>query len=134
MGLETQIQTQLEATSDLTDAVSTRIYRYQRPRESALPAVTFQQINSEIVNHSLGATETQWAQFQVDCWADDMDTARTVADAVTTALSGWSNTDGTPSISMCHQQSDMDLTEPPGHGDDVMLSRISQDYRISHHS
>jgi hypothetical protein len=134
MGLEAQIQTQLAATSAVTDAVSTRIYRYQRPRGGTLPAVTFQRIDSEIINHSTGATDTQWARFQADCWADDMDTARTVADAVTTALSGWSNTGGTPSISMCHQQSDMDLTEPPEHGDDVMLYRISQDYRISHHS
>jgi hypothetical protein len=63
-----------------------------------------------------------------------MDTARTVADAVTTALSGWSNTGGSPSISMCHQQSDLDLSSPPEHGDDVILYRISQDYRLSHHS
>lgn len=132
MGVETQIQTQLEATSTLTDEVSTRIYRYQRPRDSALPAVTFQRIESEIVNHATGATATGWYRFQVDCWADDMDDARTVADAVSTALSGWSNTDGTPSISMCHQQSDTDLTEPPDHGDDAMLYRISQDYRLSH--
>lgn len=132
MGVESQIHTQLAATSAVTDAVSTRIYRYQRPRDSALPAVTFQRIDAEIVNHTTGATVTRWARFMVDAWAADMDTVRTVADAVTTALSGWSNTGGSPSISMCHQQSDVDMTEPPEHGDDVMTYRISQDYRISH--
>lgn len=134
MGIETQIQARLAAVSALTDEVGTRIYRYHRSRGSALPAVTFQRIETEIVNHSKGATETHWTRIMVDSWAEDMDTVRTVADAVTSALSGWSNTGGTPSISMCHQQSDVDLTEEPEHGDDAMLFRVSQDYRISHHA
>ena len=132
MGVESQIYTQLAATAALTDEVSTRIYRYQRPRGGGLPAVEFRRIDSEIVNHATGATATEWCRIQVDCFAMDMDTARTVADAVTTALSGWSNSGGSPSISMCHQQSDMDLSEEPAHGDDAMLFRISQDYRLSH--
>ena len=132
MGVEEQIQVQLEATTALTDVVDTRIYRYRRPRADALPAVVFQRQESEIVNHNLGATVTGWFRIMVDSYADDMDTARTVADAVTTALSGWSNTGGSPSLSMCHQVSDVDLTDPPDHGDDVLLHRISQDYMISH--
>lgn len=132
MSVESQIQTQLEATSALTNLVGTRIYRYQRPRADALPAVTFQRIETEVVNHATGATETHWCRVQVDSWADDMDTARSVADAVATALSGWSNSGGSPSISMSHLQSDIDMTEPPDHGDDVMLYHVSQDYMLSY--
>ena len=125
MGVEASIYTQLAATSALTDEVSTRIYRYQRPRGGALPAVTFQRIDTLISNHSTGDTVTRNCRIMVDSWAEDMDDVRTVADAVTTALSGWSDTGGTPSITMCHQVSDADLTEEPEHGDDVMTYRIA---------
>ncbi|HUT92365.1 MAG TPA: DUF3168 domain-containing protein [Thermoguttaceae bacterium] len=128
--LETIIQARLEATTALTNAVSTRIYRYQRPRASALPAVTFQRINTHISNYSTGALTTKNATFQVDAWAADMDTCRTVADAVTTALSGWSSTGTTPAFKMVHQVSDYDLSTPPTDGDDVMMYRISQDYLL----
>ncbi len=132
--IEAQIYTQLADTSALTDEVGTRIYRYRRPREDDLPAITFQRTESEVVNHATGATDTEWTTIMVDSWADDMDACRTVADAVKTALSGWSNSGGSPSISMCHQQSDVDLSEDSIHGDETVMYRISQDYRISHHS
>ena len=130
MGLETQIYTQLADTSTLTDEVGTRIYRYRRNRGSAFPAVTFERIETTTENHSTGATVTEHCRVEVDSWAEDMDTCRTVADAVKTALSGWSNTGGTPSISMSHIQSDIDMTEEPNDGTDVLLHRISQDYEL----
>ena len=132
MGVEAQVYTQLAATSALTDEVGTRIYRHVRPRATDLPAVVFQRIDTEIINHSTGATATHWTRIQVDAFAADMDDARTVADAVTTALSGWSNTGGTPSISMCHQQSDFEIGEEPDGADEAMVYRITQDYRLSH--
>ncbi len=130
MTIEAQVYAQLAATSSLTDEVGARIYRYRRPREDNLPAVTFRRIDSDIINHATGATDTEWTRIMVDSWDDDMDTCRTVADAVKTALSGWSNSGGSPSISMCHQQSDVDLTEDSPHGDEKLIHHISQDYRI----
>lgn len=134
MGIETQVYTQLAATSALTDEVGARIYRHQRPRETSEPCVVFRRFTSEIVNHSTGASDTQYVTITVDSYAADMDDARTVADAVTTAISGWSNTGGTPSISMCHQISELENPDYPDHGSDALAYRITQDYRISHHS
>ena len=130
MSLETLLHAQLAATSALTDAVSTRIYRYQRARGSALPAVTFQRFTTTPSNHATGTTVTTNARIQVDSWAADMDTARTVSDAVATALNGWSSTGTTPSITMVHLISDLDLSAPPEQGDDVLMYRITQDYDI----
>ena len=130
MGLESQVYAQLAATSAVTDAVVARIYRFQRARGSALPCVAFQRVTSNVSNHSTGATTTKRCTFQVDSYASDLDTVRTVADAVETALSGWSNTGGTPSISMSHLQSDIDIPPEPEHGTDAPLFRISQDYEL----
>jgi len=132
VGIEAQIQTQLGATSALTDAVSTRIYRYRRPRAAALPAVTFRRIDTEIENHSEGASVTTHCRVQVDSWSDSEtgDEVRTVADAVATALKSWSNTGGSPSISSCRQMSDVDLTEYEEDGTDAIQFHISQDYEL----
>ena len=130
MGVESQIYTQLAATIAVTDVVSTRIYRYQAPRAAALPYLTFQRIDTQIENHATGATVTTHCRVMVDSWGEDMDTVRKLADAVGTAISGWSNPGGSPSISMCHQISDVDLSEIPDEGNDQMLFRISQDYEL----
>ena len=134
MGIEAQIQTQLEATSALTDVVSTRIYQYKRARGTSLPAVTWQRIESEVENHSTGASETKHCRIQVDCWSEteNGDQVRTIADAVSTALGSWSNTGGSPAISSCRQVSDVDLTEPVDDGSDELLYHVSQDYELWH--
>lgn len=132
MGIEAQIHTQLAATSVVTDEVGARIYRHQRARGSAYPCVVFGRVNTETVNHSTGATTTETCTIQVDSFAKDLDDARTVADAVKTALSGWSNTGGTPSISMSHLVSDFDVPADPEHGTDAPIYRITQDYLLSY--
>lgn len=130
MGLESQVYAQLAATSELTDEVAARIYRFQRERGSALPSVAYQRVTSNTSNHSTGATTTRRCTFQVDSYADDLGEVRTVADAVETALGGWSNPSGTPSISMSHLQSDLDIPPEPEQGTDVPKFRISQDYEL----
>jgi hypothetical protein len=133
VSLETQVQTRLEAVSNLTDAVSTRIYRYIRARKTPLPCVVWRRMETEIVHHAAGETETRWARLEVISIADDMDTVRTVADAVAEALSGWSDSGGTVSISMCHQQSDLDNVIPPDHGNESTEYQVIQDYRLSYY-
>ncbi len=132
MTVEAQLQAQMEDTAALTDLVGTRIFRYQRPRGTALPAVTFKRTNTDPVNHAGGVTATEWVSYEVNIWANDMDVMRSVADAVATALSGFSNPGGDPSISMSHLQSEIDATENPEHGDDNLLFHFIQDYRLSH--
>ena len=132
MGLEAQIHEQLAATSVVTDEVSVRIYRHQRARGTVLPAVVFERAETNIVNHATGATTTETCTMQVDSYASTLDGVRTLADAVKTALSGWSNTGGTPSISMSHQVSDFDVPADPEHGTDAPVYRITQDYLLSY--
>jgi len=130
VSLETSIDTRLNAVTALTDIVSTRIYRQQRPRGSALPCVVYQRITSSVVNHAGGVTATKNTRIQVDSLASTASGARTLADAVAGAISGWSNSGGTPSISMCHQMSDVDLVAGPDHGEDAPRYRVSQDYEL----
>jgi len=92
----------------------------------------FERVETNIVDHATGATTTETCTIQVDSFAKDLDTVRTVADAVKTALSGWSNTGGTPSISMSHQVSDFDVPADPEHGTDEPVYQITQDYLLSY--
>lgn len=130
MSLETSINTRLNAVTAVTDLVSARIYWKQRPRGSALPCVVCWPITKSVVNHAAGVTATKHARIQVDSLAATASEARTLADAVATALSGWSDSGGTPSISMCHQMTDADLSAGPDHGKDSPRDRVSQDYEL----
>lgn len=131
MSLETSIDTRLNAVTAVTDLVSTRIYLKQRPRRSALPCVVYQRITSSVVGHAAGVTTTKHTRVQVDSLAAPPSGARTLADAVALALSGWSDPTGTPSISMCRPIApDMDLSVEPDHGTDSPSDRISQDYEL----
>lgn len=130
MSLETSIDTRLNAVTAVTNLVSTRIYRHQRPRNSGWACVVYQRITSSVVNHANGVTTTKHTRIQVDSLAATASGARILADAVATALSGWSDPGGTLSISMCHQMSDVDLSAGPDHGKDSPRYRISQDYEL----
>ena len=122
----------MEAVSDL---VGTRVYPTKAPQGVALPYVVYQLISRVPVNHSTGATQTNFQRIQVSCWAEDYDGALALAAAVRgdedetepTGLSGWNDS----ADQVWHLQNEMDDIEPLKVGrDEVEAHRVIQEYFV----
>lgn len=122
----------LQATTAVTDLVSTRIYPASRRQSAALPAIVYQRISTTIQNASVGESGTAWARVQVDCMAETFAGARALAAAVKGALSGWTDTDGTPAVSMCHWVDEQDAPGGLDEGEDDRVYDVIQDYYIQY--
>jgi hypothetical protein len=67
------------------------VYRAPLPQKSALPAITYQRISTVRGYAHDGDELLLTVRMQVDCWAATPDDADTLAEAVTGALSGYSD-------------------------------------------
>jgi len=127
--LEDAIFEKLMATVAVVARTGARVYRGWRPQRAILPCVTFLRIDTVPVNGAAGASDTSRARVQVDVWAENQGTARTIADAVKSGLDGWTRT-SSPEISPVLLISDNDFTEESEPGSGQREYRISQDYSI----
>ncbi len=84
--LHTGVYSMLQAESTLTALVSTRCYPLLLPQEVTYPAVRFQQLTGERPGAMGGDVGLVDSIVMVDCYADDIDAAHTLADAVRTAM------------------------------------------------
>ena len=95
MSIEAALYTILSSDATVTALVgsrSPRIYPLGIPAGKGVPAVVYQQINGmrpTTCDGTLGLCE---ALFQVTCWDDEIDGARSLADAVRDALDDYSGT------------------------------------------
>jgi hypothetical protein len=89
------IHARLAAYTDLTDLVSTRIWRVRAPDIQTLPYVVIHRI-STTPNHVMGADTTPTeARIQISVYDDDGPGCDAAALEVKNALSRWSGTAGT---------------------------------------
>ena len=127
--LESLLYDQLAATSAITDETSTRIYRGRRPQDTSLPAITYQRVSTTAVNHATGATDTAFCTIQINALAANQGTARTIADAIKTALKTWTQTTVAPKFTAPpHLQNDVDVPEDPNFGEQDAPWMIAQDW------
>jgi hypothetical protein len=61
---------------------------------NTLPAIVYEVTGDETENHSTGATTTKNMRIEVACYASTYAGAHALADAVETALSGWTDDSG----------------------------------------
>lgn len=128
---ETRIVVRLLATSAVTDLIGTRLRKIQRKTAwGSSDSVTYQTISTDWSNHSTGTTTLGFARIQVDCWSATPVGVRALAAAVRGALSGWSESSGTPTVTMCHLQNEQDMPEGPDPGEEATEYRITQDYLV----
>lgn len=114
--------TRLNAWTDLTALVGTRIYPMQVPQGAVLPAVTYQRISTIRAQDLRGSTGLADPRIQVDSWAESYTTAKAVAQEVRRALDGYASGDATALI-----LSELDLLAQDG-----QRHRVSQDYSWWH--
>jgi hypothetical protein len=88
-------------TSLVGGSVSPRIYPVTIPQGKAMPAIVYQQIVGTIDTTCDGDGDLRTDGVQVTCWDDDPDGARTLAEAVRTALQAASGSHGSSTILYC---------------------------------
>src|SRR5690606_36604881 len=91
MLLEEVIRPYLISTPGITALVSTRVYLHTRPEGSALPAVTFWEVNGMRVESHDGPSKLAGPVYQFDAWAEGNNGAIEVAairQAIEDALTG----------------------------------------------
>lgn len=85
MDWQAALRARLIAAAPLTALVGQRVYWVDRPQGSALPAVTLQTVADARNQHLKGFDSIQPARVQIDIWALNYATARSVAEAVLAA-------------------------------------------------
>ena len=132
---ETRIIAKLKGTSAVTDLIGTgndaRVRMHQRRTSwEGSDAITLQRISTQWSNHSTGTSTLRFCRIQLDLWSSTPLGVRSLATAVRGALSGWSDTSGTPDVTMCHLENEMDGPEGPDAGEEETEYRIVQDYLV----
>ena len=108
-------------TSDATVSgiVSSRVYPLFVPQNATIPAITYQNIVSPRV-HTLGSVDDMVpALYQLNCWAETMEGARALSEAVRGALNNYSGTVGGVVIQAVHITDEDDMPAMLA-GDDVL--------------
>ena len=128
------LMTRLRAVTGVTDLVSSRIRCGKIAQADAMPAIAVELDMMRPVNHAGGTSATKFANVLVRCRGASYASAVAVSDAAETALNGWSDGDGTPSISMVHV---LDKTYDPGPevtGEDVIREQFVLDCLVQYGS
>lgn len=126
---ETRLVAKLKATSAVTTLVSTRIWPGYRKEGTALPAIVYQMVGDNPVNYAGGTTDTAEMRLAVYCLASTYAGAKTLGDAVKTALSGWTDDSGC----IWHLDNQRDDIGDAMAGQDVPeYYAINQDYMVWH--
>jgi hypothetical protein len=132
--VEERLVAKLLATSGVTNLVGARIRPVALRQTDTLPAIVYQRVGTDSVNHATGECNVAFARIQVDCLASTYAAAKTLATAVKAALSGWSDLTGDPDIDLCHWLGDQDMPGDFEPGQDVLTHGVMQDYRIQYNT
>jgi|GEM_PF-2715738 len=99
----------LTASSTIQAVVAERIYPHVIPQaELGRPALTYSQEFGDYIEHLAGRSETQMAEFEVNCWSNTYLAVRNLAAIVDTALTGYRGTFGTDTAESIRKTNDFD--------------------------
>lgn len=92
MAVEKAIRSILVDDGTVAGLVGNRIYPLVRPDGTGSPAITYQQISGFRDHVMTGPSGFVESRFQLNCWADTYAEADALADAVRSAVDGYSGT------------------------------------------
>lgn len=96
--IEDVIYSRLQATSAVTDLVSTRVYPIRRPADAPLPLVVYERL-SEVPALAMNSDPGNiTARFRFSCQADTPENARTLAAKVKSALGYYMDSSSNPVV------------------------------------
>jgi len=125
MGIETAIYSKLIANTAVTALAAMRIYNTRLPQKPTYPVVVFARVSTgEDMAHD-GPVGYESARFQIDSYAAEISTVRSLADAVRDCLNGLSAT--VEGVVVHAVMLDNEFSE---WGDLLDIWRITQDYMI----
>jgi hypothetical protein len=84
MNIQEAIRADLVANADILAHVSTRVYYGERPQNSALPAITIEEIGGgeSFQDMTAGTVGVAIEPFQINCWAATPDAALAIREHV----------------------------------------------------
>ncbi len=138
MSLEAAIYDILKSAAGVTALVggvaSPRIYPIGMPQGKPMPAVVYQQITSLVEFTCEGDGDLRTDRVQITCWDDDPDGARTLAEAVRTAMqaAGARGSHGGVTVQYCGIDDEGDAISIPADNETLARYGKRQDWEISY--
>lgn len=133
MTIEQGLVAELLADAGVAAIVGTRVHPGAVPQNGSLPAIVYQRISSIRDVDMSGPQSFTQVRIQVDCWHTSYAGAKSLADAVRSALNGVGinspKTLGAEPVQLVYLENDQDLSEREG---DRIEWRVSQDWIIIH--
>ena len=129
MPIGTGVSALLLADPTVSGLIGTKIFPWEVPQGTVLPAVSYQQTGNERVRSLSGPSGRARPRLQIDVYADTYDLAHQISDAIRQVLDGYSGPAGTYQIDGSILDGDRDAVETQGQSSAV---RITNDYLFSH--
>lgn len=125
--IEDVIYSRLQATSAVTDLVSTRVYPVRRPADASLPLIVYERL-SEFCPPAMAADPGNViARFRFSCQADTPENARNVAAKLKACIGYYMDSTTTPVVDGCLPESSSDEFE---FGADLFA--VERDFQIAY--
>lgn len=124
------------AQQAILNLVGNRIYPDRLPQGASFPALTYAKSSHQSVKGFGGLTGLSVDQITVDCWGLMKADAKNLAFAVrgnktTPAFDGFKGIISGIRIQAAFCQNEIDLFDPPKHGDDVGVYHTNLDFEIT---
>ena len=126
MGIEAALYIKLAGDSGVAALVGSRIYPLHLPQAPTLPALVYERISTVRTYGHDGQHSPTTVRMQVDSLAPTLAVARSCADAVLAALSGFSGTVGSLDVRSCFADNEINLPD-----EETGLVRVIQDFLIT---
>lgn len=127
MTIEEGLYDYLSTNVGVSAIVGTRVYPGTLPQNWTKPAISYQRVSGVRFRNLAGPAGRATPRIQIDCWAESYSGARTLAEAVRSAMDGYAGLMGTTTVGSVVLESDIDFYEP-----DTDIYRVSMDFWISH--
>lgn len=127
MVIEEALYAHLAASAGVAALVSARIYPQTIPQDIALPAIAYQRISGVREYSHGGPSQLAHPRFQFTCQAATYAAAKSLANAVRAALSGYRGTMGGAGgvvVGGCFMVNEVDGFELPGETNVVRLDIV----------
>ena len=126
------IYARLAADTNITGICGTRIRPGVLGEEEPLPAITYNVISGERLHHTAGESGYVRPRVQIDCWATNYNTARSLADKVRLRIDGLSWTAGGIAVKGCMADFATDDYIPPMDDSQIGTYRVVQDFAMTY--
>ncbi len=126
MSIEAALYSKLTGDAGVAALVGNRVYPMHMPQAGTLPALVYERISTVRNYAHNGQQSPTTVRMQVDSIATTLATARSCADAVLAALSGYVGTVGTVDVRSCFADNEINLPD-----EETGLARVIQDFLIT---